>query len=913
MTEELSPAEIGPFPCWEFVNVDGEVPQSRSGHTCSLHKNRFLYVFGGFDGSSCFDDLYVLDLETRRWRQIEAGGDRPSGRASHSAVTDELTGAMYIFGGSGSHFGYTNKRDLSEFCFETECWRLLSNPMEDTPSARYGQSMVAYELGLYIWGGTHGTNYPTDMYRFDLCSLQWEFVVTSGELPCGRYRHQAMVKDHLMYIVGGSGINRYGDVFTFNFLTNAWQRLLCTGTDLSDGRYAHTAVLHEGHIYLYGGNDGVRHDDLQQLDLETCIWSRVAVHGHCPPGRDFHGAVLRKGSMVIFGGSNGMRRHNDVFEFHLTPNIPCCTLSSDMEDLFERAQVEEAVTASCDVVLLGREGPAHAIYCHSQLLKVRCPLLCTQLEDRTELRSQQLEVDFLQEMPGSRRPHYFKSLSGVSQKSDSDSVQRMRLQRQRKRQTRPWSAPSGNLTHCGEKEQETLSDVLQASVPLVEGSVRAPSEDSRPPSVDSRRSSVCMHHGGGLFVMDTEYDPPSGWNGHYATVNATRLVLEHFVLYLYSASTRFGQLTAYDIYQLYLTARRTEVPRLEALSLRQLQARLTTENIMAILHAASHDGHFATSVLEACKYFFLGNYEQCTDMSECESLDPKLLCELMRQHNTRMAAANSVSAQFTESSLRSESALSSTLASVMPSPSSPSPQGVPPRSPQANSRRSREDQRLLAGRTSKGPQRLIIPPCTLAQDLKRLFDEQFDTDYEVEIQEEVIEVHRFVLAARSRYFASCILTSGMSECQAGRLVIPPSTAITAESFKAFLRFIYAGDDILSVLAASTALYLHNASAFYSLTNHRLRFFCTRCVDGAFHEAHVLKLFEASSRVNIDGIQVVRKKALDYIVQHFQSVSRQPYLEELEKCLLVDVLRGVAERFPDLSSPSNALLAPQSLG
>lgn len=26
--------------------------------------------------------------------------------------------------------GYTNKRDLCEFCFETEVWRLLSNPVE---------------------------------------------------------------------------------------------------------------------------------------------------------------------------------------------------------------------------------------------------------------------------------------------------------------------------------------------------------------------------------------------------------------------------------------------------------------------------------------------------------------------------------------------------------------------------------------------------------------------------------------------------------------------------------------------------------------------------------------------------------------------------------------------------------------
>eukprot|EP00435_Cladocopium_sp_Y103_P065461 s405_g27.t1 len=162
--------------------------------------------------------------------------------------------------------------------------------------------------GLYVWGGTHGTNYPTDMYRFDLCTKQWEYLITSGDCPCGRYRHQAMVKDDLMYIVGGSGINRYGDVWTFHFGTNVWRRVNCSGTDLSDGRYAHSAVLREGFIYLYGGNDTVRHDDLLQLDLETKIWSRVLVHGKdCPPGRDFHAAVLRKDSMVVFGGSNGMR------------------------------------------------------------------------------------------------------------------------------------------------------------------------------------------------------------------------------------------------------------------------------------------------------------------------------------------------------------------------------------------------------------------------------------------------------------------------------------------------------------------------------------------------------------------------------------------------------------------------------
>lgn len=131
-----------------------------------------------------------------------------SGRASHSVATDDVAGVMYIFGGSGAHFGYTNKCDLYAFHFASQTWQLLWNPVDDTPSARYGQSMVIYNEGLYVWGGTHGTNYPTDMHRFDLCGKQWQYIMTTGDPPSGRYRHQAMVKDDEMYVVGGSGINR---------------------------------------------------------------------------------------------------------------------------------------------------------------------------------------------------------------------------------------------------------------------------------------------------------------------------------------------------------------------------------------------------------------------------------------------------------------------------------------------------------------------------------------------------------------------------------------------------------------------------------------------------------------------------------------------------------------------------------
>lgn len=187
--------------------------------------------------------------------------------------------------------------------------------------------------------------------------------------------------------------------------------------------------------------------------------------------------------------------------------------------------------------------------------------------------------------------------------------------------------------------------------------------------------------------------------------------------------------------------------------------------------------------------------------------------------------------------------------------------------------------------------------------------EEIAPDFTVVVQDEVIRCHKLILVARSRYFASCILTSGMVEAQAGRLVIPATSAMTSDAFRAFLRFLYAGDDILDVLAPHTAMYLVDASSFYGLTNSRLKHFCELCVRDSFNEAHVLQLFEASSRLNVEA---VRAMALEFIISHFHTVCRQPELEQLEKPLLVDIIKGLAERLPPPVGEAN-VGQPQSLG
>jgi len=194
------------------------------------------------------------------------------------------------------------------------------------------------------------------------------------------------------------------------------------------------------------------------------------------------------------------------------------------------------------------------------------------------------------------------------------------------------------------------------------------------------------------------------------------------------------------------------------------------------------------------------------------------------------------------------------------------------------------------------------------RDLKRLSIGETVPDFEVVVQDEIIPAHKFMLVARSRYFASCIVTSGMAEAKAGRLVIPSASAMTADAFRSFLRFIYAGDDILGELVPHTAMYLVDTSSFYGLTNGRLKYFCELCVKESFNEVHVLQLFEASSRLNVEAVRVM---TLEFIVSNFHTVCQQPALENLDKPSLVDILRGLSERFPNIAT--SAPQVPQSLG
>ena len=58
----------------------------------------YLYIFGGSSIKGLLNDLYVLDIETRRWEKIALPGPMPTPRTNHKAVLVSQS-RIVIFGG----------------------------------------------------------------------------------------------------------------------------------------------------------------------------------------------------------------------------------------------------------------------------------------------------------------------------------------------------------------------------------------------------------------------------------------------------------------------------------------------------------------------------------------------------------------------------------------------------------------------------------------------------------------------------------------------------------------------------------------------------------------------------------------------------------------------------------------------
>lgn len=301
------------------VVVNGEnTPLPRSGHRIVCNDQNF-YCYGGYnpmleenelnDGvwsrtRPLFKEVWKFNLHSKRWTKLNVD-NIPHVLASNCMA---LQGSLLIvFGGTGMPFGNANSNDvyICDLSKSPLTFRFMPSTGSQ-PDARYGQAIHIDGKYMYVFGGTTGFSYSSDVHRLNLQTMVWEeCYICKGYLhnePRPGYRHEIAVDGRKVFILGGGTSDTshgFKKVFVFDLDTHGWTRVDTEGDQRTEELYPrkrkfHSSVMVPGkkEVIIMGGLDDTDFlGDTWRLDLVTLKWLRLDSMA-LPAPTDFHATAI---------------------------------------------------------------------------------------------------------------------------------------------------------------------------------------------------------------------------------------------------------------------------------------------------------------------------------------------------------------------------------------------------------------------------------------------------------------------------------------------------------------------------------------------------------------------------------------------------------------------------------------------
>ena len=200
-----------PTPTWSQLAPAGPLPTPRAGQVTAYDPvGHRMIISLGWDGVSSpayrIGDTWALSLDDPiTWSQLDTGPG-PTPRSSASAVYDDATQSMVVFGGTDPAF----QNETWSLSLGSPAWTLIST--SSTPPAREEQSAV-YDGSrdrMVIFGG-YDTPTPYSHNYDDLWSLSfrdpaaWAQLAPGGTAPSPRWGMKAVLDPQAdgMWMYGG--------------------------------------------------------------------------------------------------------------------------------------------------------------------------------------------------------------------------------------------------------------------------------------------------------------------------------------------------------------------------------------------------------------------------------------------------------------------------------------------------------------------------------------------------------------------------------------------------------------------------------------------------------------------------------------------------------------------------------------
>lgn len=227
---------------------------------------------GGFEPSAApLSTLWSLDITTREWRPLDAGGMHPGPRSF--AAASAVGNTLYLFGGWNGT-SVTNELFQLKTNAPVPSWEpadiSAASPM---PKPRMGHTMVTIGEKLYVYGG-RGADVDgmetvlSDLVVFDTSAFGgggiWSIKVPTGEVPRERWMHACSVFNESLVVFGGyDSVGESNTLALLNTSTLRWE--MWEATSARAGPMLHMV---EGRVLVLGGiENGLACDDVLQYNL----------------------------------------------------------------------------------------------------------------------------------------------------------------------------------------------------------------------------------------------------------------------------------------------------------------------------------------------------------------------------------------------------------------------------------------------------------------------------------------------------------------------------------------------------------------------------------------------------------------------------------------------------------------------
>jgi len=158
---------------WKLVQVESEKKPSKRITTLIYDptKQQLIAFYGYSYNRSYLGDVWLFDLDTRRWKELETTGIKPSPRTSSVTCLSERS-ELIVYG------GYNGQKHLDDFFvldLKTATWRTeqFNNASPGVLTVGNMNSLICNQT-LFVIGGYSPHTFSRKIHTMDLNTLKWK-------------------------------------------------------------------------------------------------------------------------------------------------------------------------------------------------------------------------------------------------------------------------------------------------------------------------------------------------------------------------------------------------------------------------------------------------------------------------------------------------------------------------------------------------------------------------------------------------------------------------------------------------------------------------------------------------------------------------------------------------------------------